>query len=125
MTNAMCEPMSTLFMNTAEPMELNERIEGQLVRGEEMNLLARMEPLVREHNVRLDLASVERIDAAGITALLVLYHSARESGHRFSVTNVPERVAKTLAVVGLDGFLVSHNAVRRSDRSARLQHPAA
>ena len=35
MTNAMCEPMSTLVMNTVEPMELNERVEGQLVRGED------------------------------------------------------------------------------------------
>jgi anti-anti-sigma factor len=121
MTNAMCEPMPTLFMNTAEPMELNERMQGQLVRGEEMNLLARMEPLVREHSVLLDLASVERIDAAGITALLVLYHSARESGHRFNVTNVPERVAKTLAVVGLDGILLSHNAVHHSDCGQHVQ----
>ena len=121
MTNAMCEPISTLFLNNAEPLELNERMQGQLVRGEEMNLLARLEPLVRESSVTLDLAGVERIDAAGITALLVLYHSAREAGHCFSVTNVPERVAKTLAVVGLDGFLLSHNAVRHSDRSQRLQ----
>lgn len=121
MTNAMCEPMSTLVMNTAEPIELNERVQGQLVRGEDASLLARVGPLVREHSVTLDLANVERIDAAGITALLVLYRSARESGHRFSVTNVPERVARTLAVVGLDEFLLSHNAVPHSHCSPRLQ----
>ena len=124
MTNAMCDPLSTLVKNTDEPIELNERVQGQLVRGEDTSLLARVGPLVREHSVTLDLASVERIDAAGITALLMLYRGARESGHSFSVTNVPERVARTLAVVGLDQLLLSHNAVRNSHSGRGMRQPA-
>jgi anti-anti-sigma regulatory factor len=54
---------------------------------------------------------VERIDAAGITALILLYGSACDSGHSFCVVNASERVARVLALVGLDAILLSHNAV--------------
>jgi anti-anti-sigma factor len=90
------------------------------VRGQD-GLLERLGPLVREHSVALDLTSVERIDAAGITALVALYRGARESGHRFSLTNVSARVAQILAVGGLDRFLLSHNAVRNSQCGPRMR----
>jgi anti-anti-sigma factor len=130
MTIAMCEAMATPTMMAVEPEELNEPargewVSGQLVRGEDTGLVRRIEPLLRERSVMLDLAGVERIDAAGITALLALYRSAREFGHRFNLTNVAPRVAQILAVVGLDRFLLSHNAVRSSNCGPRLRRPAA
>ena len=88
-------------------------------------LLEHLGPLVRKCNVALDLSRVERIDAAGITALILLYRSACESGHRFSLTNVSARVAQILAVVGLDRILLSHNAVQNSHFGPRLRRPAA
>jgi anti-anti-sigma factor len=120
MTIAMCEPMATLTIKAVEPSELNE-----LVRGQDARLLMRVGPMVRERSVMLDLAGVERIDAAGITALVALYRSARESGNRFCLTNVSARVEQILVMVGLDRYLLSHNAVRNSHCGPRLQRPAA
>jgi anti-anti-sigma factor len=130
MTNAMCEAMTNPMMNVFEQAEPNELVKcqlvcGQLVRGQEECLVERVGPLVRERNVTLDLACVDRIDAAGIAALVTLYTIACESGHRFRVTNVSSRVAQILAVVRLDRILLSHNAVRSSDSGSRGQRPAA
>jgi anti-anti-sigma factor len=120
MTTAMCEQTTTLTTTAFEQPELNE-----LVRGQDVRLLERVGPLVLNQSVILDLASVERIDAAGITALLTLYRNARESGHCFNVTNPSAHVAQILAVVGLDRFLLSHNAVKHSQYGPRVQRPAA
>jgi anti-anti-sigma factor len=75
--------------------------------------------------VALDLSSVERIDAAGITALVSLYRSACESGHRFSLTNASAHVTQILALVGLDRYLLSHNVVRSSHCGPFARRPAA
>jgi anti-anti-sigma factor len=120
MTIAMCEPMATLTIKALEPAELSE-----LVRGQDQVLLQHVGPLVRERSVTLDLASVERIDAAGITALVALYRSARESGHCFSVTNVSARVAQILTVVGLDRFLISHDVIQSPHSGPVMRRPAA
>jgi anti-anti-sigma factor len=120
MTTAILEPKATLICQTAEPSELNE-----LVRGQDVLLMEHVGPMVRERSVKLDLAGVDRIDAAGITALVALYRIACESGHRFSLTNVSARVEQILAVVGLDRYLLSHNAVRTSRCAPRMQRPAA
>jgi anti-anti-sigma factor len=120
MTIAMCEPTTTVTIQAAEPAELNE-----LVRGQDVLLMAHVGPMVRQRSVMLDLSGVERIDAAGITALVALYRSARESGHRFGLTNVSARVEQILVMVGLDRYLLSHNAVRNSHCGPRLQYPAA
>jgi anti-anti-sigma factor len=98
---------------------------SELVKGEDVRLLERVGPLVLNQSVTLDLASVERIDAAGITALLMLYRNSRESGHCFKVTNASTHVAQILEIVGLDQFLVSHNAVQNSQYGPRTQRPAA
>jgi anti-anti-sigma factor len=126
MTNAMCEAMTTPMMRAFEQADRNELVKcqtvrGQLVRGQDECLVARVGPLVLEHDVTLDLGCVERIDAAGIAALVALYRRACESGHHFCVTNVSPRVVQILAVVGLDRILLSHNAVR----SSRVRRPAA
>jgi anti-anti-sigma factor len=130
MTNAICEEMVPLTMIGFDAADVTEAVRGQivsgqLVRGQDAVLLECLGPLVRKCNVALDLSNVERIDAAGITALLSLYQSARESGHRFSLTNVSARVAQILAVVGLDRHLVSHNAVQDLHRGSQSRRPAA
>jgi anti-anti-sigma factor len=98
---------------------------SELVRGQEQSLLERMAPVVRRQTVTLDLGRVERIDAAGIAALISLYGCARDAGHHFTVTNATPRVAGILALVGLDRILVSHNAVRDSQYESCLEMPAA
>lgn len=95
----------------------------ELVRGNDHNLVAELEPLVRRENVTLDLHSIGRIDAAGIAALISLYGCARNTGHNFSLCNVPSRVANILALVGLDGILLSHQA--DSAREVCLESSAA
>jgi anti-anti-sigma regulatory factor len=68
---------------------------------------------------------VERIDAAGIAALISLYSIASEAGHRFSVSNAAPRVAELLTLVGLDGILMSHNAEQTSHSGAMMAQNAA
>ncbi len=97
----------------------------EIVRGSEGCLVDEMAPLVRRQDVSLDLSPVERMDAAGIAALISLYRLAQESGHRFSVLNVAPRVRELLALVGLEGILVSHNANFTTDTGCRMTQNAA
>ena len=82
----------------------------ELVRGQEQCLLKALEPVVREQSVTLDMRQVERIDAAGIAALISLYGAAHSAGNEFAVINASHRVAEILALVGLDRILISHDA---------------
>lgn len=95
----------------------------ELVRGTDHSLVAELEPLVRKQNITLDLHSIGRIDAAGIAALISLYGCARDSGHNFSLCNVPSRVSNILTLVCLDGILLSHQA--DSAREVCLESSAA
>ena len=79
----------------------------ELVRGREQEILEELRLLVLSRSVRLDLSSVERIDAAGLAALVSLYCAASKAGHDFAVINPPSHVARILAIVGLDRILVS------------------
>jgi anti-anti-sigma factor len=97
----------------------------ELVRGNEQHLLELIRPLVRQQSVMLDLVSIERIDAAGIAALVSLYTTARDAGHGFTVCNASSRVARILSLFGLDRILISHNAVIASDCGQILQLHAA
>jgi anti-anti-sigma factor len=83
----------------------------ELVRGQEHALLDRMAPLARRQSITLDLRRVERIDAAGISALISLYGIAQGAGNDFSVANASARVAEILGLVGLDRILISQDAV--------------
>jgi anti-anti-sigma factor len=109
-----------LGLAAGEPGGLTE-----LVRGSDRRLVERMTPLVRSRSVALDMGSVERIDAAGIAALISLYRSAREAGRSFAVIHASPRVAKVLAIVGLDRVLLSHNEKQNSHSGARLEKDAA
>lgn len=82
----------------------------ELVRGSDRQLIDEFTPVVQRETVSLDLRSVERIDAAGIAALISLYRTAHEYGHGFCLANVAPRVRELLRLVGLDHILVSHNA---------------
>jgi len=110
----------TLNVEAGIPSELTE-----IVRGTEHRLLDQITPLVQRQSVSLNLTAVERIDAAGIAALISLYRIAGESGHRFSVSNPAPHVAELLALVGLDTILMSHNAKQSSHSDARLAQNAA
>jgi anti-anti-sigma regulatory factor len=115
-----CGLQNALPIAAIEPGELTE-----LVRGQEQRLLERIAPLVRRQNVALDLGTVERIDAAGIAALITLYCDACQSGHVFSISNASPRVAEILTLVGVDRLLLSRNTVASSHSGPRLQKNAA
>lgn len=97
----------------------------EIVRGCERYLVDEMAPIVRRQDVSLDMAAVERIDAAGIAALISLYRLAEESGHSFRIQNVAPHVHELLALVGLEGILLSHNADFSADSGCRMTRSAA
>ena len=117
MKTALCQPNEALLVAPADRTEL--------VRGDEQQLVERVAPLLRENNVTLDLNGIDRIDAAGIAALISLYSYARNHGNTFSVMNVSSRVEEMLSLVGLEGVLVSHNAVLASQCEPHFERPAA
>ena len=117
MNTALCQPHEALV---TAPDDLTE-----LVRGDEQCLIQSVAPLLREKDVILDLNRIERIDAAGIAALISLYSTARQYGHAFSVKCVSPRVAELLTLVRLDDILISHNAVFASQCEDHYERPAA
>jgi len=78
----------------------------QLVRGREQEILEELQPLVESRSVRFDLSSIERIDAAGLAALVSLYCAASKAGHEFAVVYPSPQVARILTIVGLDRVLL-------------------
>jgi anti-anti-sigma factor len=98
---------------------------AELVRGNELRLLERLQPLVRRQSVTLDLAHVARIDAAGLAALITLYCDACKAGFRFAIVNPSHHVREILALVGLDALLVSQNAEEVPYFGTQLQETAA
>jgi anti-anti-sigma factor len=80
----------------------------ELVRGVEQALVDEVAALLRAGSVLLDLDRVERIDAAGIAALIRLYRIAEECGCQFAVVHPSRHVKELLELVGLEGVLVSH-----------------
>lgn len=97
----------------------------ELVLGCEEGLVERFAPLARRQSVTLDISRVRRIDAAGISALLSLYASAREAGHRFTLANPSPRVAEILALVGLERILLSRPEAWKSHSELCFESPAA
>jgi anti-anti-sigma factor len=77
----------------------------EIVKGQEQILVDRLNPLVRCASVSLDLTGVERIDAAGLSALIRLYNDAYKAGYEFSVTRPSPHVREVLGLVGLDRLL--------------------
>lgn len=117
--------MNAILLNSAETMLVPLGEMHELVRGQEQCLVERLTPVVRQQNVTLDLRHVERIDAAGIAALISLYGSAQRAGNEFAVANAAPRVAEILRLVGLDHFLLSHDAVPCPNSEVCLERSAA
>ncbi len=80
---------------------------------------------MRRQSVTLDLSHVERIDAAGVAALISLYGIARNSGKQFHVTRAHHRVAEILAIVGLDRILLTQDAAAALHPDTCLAQSAA
>jgi len=120
MATTILNPMSRTAASAGQTVEMVE-----LVRGREKELLRWLTPLVRRQSVTLDMHSVLRIDAAGIAALVSLYSSAQQSGHRFSVANLAPRVAEVLSLVGLERILLTQRAAWKSPSGQRLEQTAA
>lgn len=111
-------------MNTMETVLIAPGELHELVRGQEHQLVDRLTPVVRGQNVTLDLTHVERIDAAGIAALIALYGAAHAAGNDFAVANARSHVAEILTIVGLDRILISQD-VLPCPRQACFAQPAA
>jgi anti-anti-sigma factor len=120
MISTVCSSTAIREIGADEVVELTE-----LVRGQDRALVERLEPLVLQQSIELNLNTVERIDAAGIAALVTLYATACQAGHSFSLSHVSPRVTKILALVGLDRILLPPNAVGTSHCSHPAQRSAA
>ncbi len=83
-------------------------VECDLVRGNEAQVINDLLPRVQQESVALNLSAVERIDAAGIAALITLYCSAIEAGNDFSVVAPSAHVRDLLRIVGLESILVAN-----------------
>jgi len=108
---------------TIQVCEFNEITE--LVRGNEQQFLARLQPLARRQNLTLDLENIERIDAAGLAALITLYCDACQFGHRFAIANPSPHVQEILDLVGLERILMARTEDESCFESAQLQETAA
>jgi anti-anti-sigma factor len=97
----------------------------ELVLGYERDLVARVAPLVRGQSIALDLSMVERVDAAGVAALVELYTLACEAGHAFYILNASAHVTQVLRLCGLDRILMSHDMVRPSYCGRQIELSAA
>jgi anti-anti-sigma factor len=78
----------------------------ELVRGMEEQIVQELMPRIKQESIALDLSRVERIDAAGIAALITLYCTAIEAGRGFYVVSPSARVLDLLRLVGLESILV-------------------
>ncbi|HTX77983.1 MAG TPA: STAS domain-containing protein [Terracidiphilus sp.] len=97
----------------------------ELVRGTDQRLIALFTPLVQRQSIALDLGKIERIDAAGIAALITLYSDAAHAGHAFSVCNVSAHVTEILSLVGLAPILICKETAPAHNRADRRACAAA
>jgi anti-anti-sigma factor len=99
-------------------------VECELVLETEAQIVSKLLPRVRFESVALNLSRVERMDAAGIAALLTLYCAAAEAGTDFSVIAPSPHVLETLRIVGLESVLVAGSRPRGAACPC-LDRPAA
>lgn len=59
-------------------------------------------------DVALDLAQVDFCDSAGLSAIIGIWHAAREAGGSLSLANVPDRLMRMLSITGVDSLLPVH-----------------
>ena len=82
----------------------------EIVRGQEERFLGQLEPIIKNQSIELDMSPVERIDAAGIAALIRIYCDAVQAGRRFTLLNPRPHVRELLAIVGIDRVLMGDSA---------------
>lgn len=110
----MAEPMTCEFgLRVVAP-----HVRWELVRGEEEQLVEQLEPVVDRESVALDLGGVERIDAAGISALVRLYSAAIKTGHEFRVIRPGRHVSEVLELVGLERLILESDGYALEAREA-------
>jgi anti-anti-sigma factor len=97
----------------------------ELVRGSEFRLTTELLPLVKHESVALNLSQVERIDAAGIAALITVYCSSIEAGTDFTIVDPSPHVLELLRIVGLDKILLGGQIGDRLPSSFSHSRPAA
>ena len=98
------------------------RISGRLVAGAEVEMLrdtvlragANYQVLV------LNLREVEKIDAAGLSALLFAHGVAESLGARFKPAAVPRRIQEVLEITRLNTVLANHAVYGRRTFTERL-----
>ncbi|WP_330344249.1 STAS domain-containing protein [Streptomyces longwoodensis] len=56
----------------------------------------------------LDMAEVGFCDSAGLSAIIVIWHAAREAGGSLSLAAVPDRLMRMLRMTGIDSLLPVH-----------------
>ena len=80
----------------------------ELVRGTESEFVNEIADKLRMGDVELDLDAVQRIDAAGIAALISLHLLARDLGRSLTIIFLSRHVKEILNLVGLEPILSSH-----------------
>jgi anti-anti-sigma factor len=97
----------------------------ELVRGQEQGFLEELAPVVARESVALDFGAVERIDAAGLAALITLYTDACKAGHTLTVSRPNRHVREILQLVGLDRILMARAEIGCALRTLQMQESAA
>ncbi len=108
------------FSNSAltdSPIIVEIAVNYELVRGNEADVIRDLKPRIQHESVALNLAGVERMDAAGIAALITLYCAAVEAGTDFSVVSPSAHVLELLRLVGLESILVADARPRGHQRT--------
>jgi anti-sigma B factor antagonist len=77
-------------------------LQGRIVNGETEILRNAVQSLSDVNAVRLDLARVTIVDAAGLGVMLALREQAQAKGVRFELMNVPRQVGVLLELTRLD-----------------------
>lgn len=97
----------------------------ELVRGQEQRFLDELAPMIVRESVVLDFGSVERVDAAGLAALITLYTDACKAGHTLTVSQPSRHVREIFQLVGLDRILMARSEAAGDFASMQLQETAA
>ncbi|MGI5478707.1 STAS domain-containing protein [Streptomyces lavendofoliae] len=60
------------------------------------------------HHLILDLRGVGFCDSSGLSALIGVWHSAKQAGGALELAAVPDRLTRMLTLTGLDSLLTVH-----------------
>jgi anti-anti-sigma factor len=77
-------------------------LQGQIVTGETQTLRSAVLSLSEVSVIKLDLARVTTIDAAGLGAMLELREQSESRGIRFELTNVTKHIGRVFEITRLN-----------------------